>query len=1358
MCPSIAVLGGGGDGGGGGGNGAGGGDGNGPGNGDGNGENASGDGRNGGQGCGDPVCPITGRVFVDVYDFGLTGLVPLRWVRSYNSRTSQLSGELGFGWSFAYGWVLHERRLELVVVDDSAKEQRFDRIANPGDSAVNALGWTLTREQSGYRLRVADGTQYELAPGPDGVHRLVGVCDAWNNRIRFERAEDGALRGIVDSAGRPYRVTTDGSARITSVSVPLDEKHQQWVTLATYEYDGEGNLVACTDPDGYVWRYEYDGHLLVAHRTPGGLTYHYRYDGSSHDARCVETWGDRPGPDPALEVQPEPAPEHAPDRRTFKGIQHIRLEYIAAQRYSEVTDALGGVTRYFGDEAGRVVKTVDAAGGITTRAFDPVSGALVQETLPDGTQRRIEREGRDARGYADDRGSSPRVSFDGEWEVINEAMTGQTTRRRFDRRGSLLEVRHDDGTHEVFEPDERGLMKRETNRLGVVTRYVHDTQGNLVEAQFPAGVERFEYDYWGRKTAHVDLYGRRTQWQWDRRGNVIGRKSPDGSTIFIERDWYSSPTTVQSGGAVHRMVYGGIGWLARYEAPGGRVWEYRYDPEGHTVRVVAPNGQEHRQKYDHAGRAVECEDFEGVVRRARWDPARRPTVLIDPLGRETRTYGPDGTLEAAETKNGKVELRRDRGARTISADNGDVLWQQQFDAMGQVVRDRQGLHETNVAWRGGLVVAMASDVGVPVARTHHSTGTVDELSGGSVTLRLNVPARKDGAVGKWNESHDRSPVLFDQLADKLVLRRAYDAAGMLVSTWLARATRTELELDPLIARTDARVIGWSEFEYDAGAKLVGEKHHDGVEIRYSLDVAGQVVERSRYDRGTVTSTETFAYDANGRVRVDGVTLDRAGRPTSFGGESYEYDALGRITRRKTDRGEWSYEWSDTGELVRVVAPDREVTMMYDARGRRLRKLVHRQRELVREVHYVWSNNVVLHEVDVTANRSRTYLRDEDKWESRAHVELAAGTESGVFYMPHPSGIVTTAVDANGQVVFRADVGLWGDLRSQRGTASVDVRYANQVYDADVELTYNCRRWYDARIGHFVSTDPLLIDGNFNLRDYAPNPLAFADPMGLLGPGMGHPQPPRQQDGRPGGSGPAPRAPSATGGHQWGTPDGGRPPRPTPQDLGDRSSNHLLGPGHYATEGTQNSQGQWVPGYAQCPPTWDPTRQSGWPRDLQQQVDNAGYTHGCHSCGTTDPGPSGHFVPDHQPTVSSQRAAAREAAAGRGSAIPASQVRFYPHCRNCAGNQANAQSRMAQSGDAANAAHGRAQGQRNQQFQDPRNASLQSQAELDARTSHLGIQRPGGGAYDARQPVAPSADNNVGDNRVLGPGLRYNDWR
>jgi hypothetical protein len=56
-----------------------------------------------------------------------------------------------------------------------------------------------------------------------------------------------------------------------------------------------------------------------------------------------------------------------------------------------------------------------------------------------------------------------------------------------------------------------------------------------------------------------------------------------------------------------------------------------------------------------------------------------------------------------------------------------------------------------------------------------------------------------------------------------------------------------------------------------------------------------------------------------------------------------------------------------------------------------------------------------------------------------------------------------------------------------------------------------------------------------------------------------------------------------------------------------------------------------------------------------EIDRIGYTYGCHTCGTRDPGTSsGHFIPDHQPV-----------SALNTSGEP--QV-LYPHCQTCSWRQ------------------------------------------------------------------------------------------
>nr|WP_233828572.1 RHS repeat-associated core domain-containing protein [Paraburkholderia sp. ZP32-5] len=47
-----------------------------------------------------------------------------------------------------------------------------------------------------------------------------------------------------------------------------------------------------------------------------------------------------------------------------------------------------------------------------------------------------------------------------------------------------------------------------------------------------------------------------------------------------------------------------------------------------------------------------------------------------------------------------------------------------------------------------------------------------------------------------------------------------------------------------------------------------------------------------------------------------------------------------------------------------------------------------------------------------------------------------------------------------------------------------------------ELHYNRHRYYDPDAGRFISRDPIGLAGGINVYAYAPNPVAWIDPLGL----------------------------------------------------------------------------------------------------------------------------------------------------------------------------------------------------------------------------------------------------------------------
>lgn len=96
------------------------------------------------------------------------------------------------------------------------------------------------------------------------------------------------------------------------------------------------------------------------------------------------------------------------------------------------------------------------------------------------------------------------------------------------------------------------------------------------------------------------------------------------------------------------------------------------------------------------------------------------------------------------------------------------------------------------------------------------------------------------------------------------------------------------------------------------------------------------------------------------------------------------------------------------------------------------------------------------------------------------------------------GSIVAVTDANGRVIERREYEPYGaqlvpDLQDGPG-------YTGHVQDAETGLVYMQQRYYDARIGYFLSVDPVAAYGSpptqFNRYRYADdNPYRFTDPDG-----------------------------------------------------------------------------------------------------------------------------------------------------------------------------------------------------------------------------------------------------------------------
>jgi len=107
---------------------------------------------------------------------------------------------------------------------------------------------------------------------------------------------------------------------------------------------------------------------------------------------------------------------------------------------------------------------------------------------------------------------------------------------------------------------------------------------------------------------------------------------------------------------------------------------------------------------------------------------------------------------------------------------------------------------------------------------------------------------------------------------------------------------------------------------------------------------------------------------------------------------------------------------------------------------------------------------------------------------------------------HTEHLNTPCVATNqaGTVVWRWDGGAFGETAPNQdpdgdgNLTTVNLRYPGQYFDSETGLHYNWNRYYDPKIGRYITSDPIGLNGGMNTYTYVNNnPLRWTDPLGLV---------------------------------------------------------------------------------------------------------------------------------------------------------------------------------------------------------------------------------------------------------------------
>ena len=209
-----------------------------------------------------------------------------------------------------------------------------------------------------------------------------------------------------------------------------------------------------------------------------------------------------------------------------------------------------------------------------------------------------------------------------------------------------------------------------------------------------------------------------------------------------------------------------------------------------------------------------------------------------------------------------------------------------------------------------------------------------------------------------------------------------------------------------------------------------------------------------------------------------------------GDRKFEYDVRGNLireTRGKGDPLETTFTYNFSNQLVQVVKDGQATEYAYDPIGRRIRK-----QDSFGSTQYLWAGDQLTQEARNSSKK--TYIFEPESFKPLA---MAQDGEIYHYHLDH-LGTPRELTNQQGSIVWKARYKTYGNV-ALKDVEEVEnnLRFQGQYFDQESGLHYNRHRYYDPSVGQFTTQDPIGLLGGVNNYQYAPNPVGWVDPLGLM---------------------------------------------------------------------------------------------------------------------------------------------------------------------------------------------------------------------------------------------------------------------
>jgi RHS repeat-associated protein len=1081
---------------------------------------------------GRPVNVTNGNMYLQQTDYTLAGVGEvISFTRTYNSMASR-SGLFGSRWSTGYDEALvinSPTSLRLYMPDGRATDFVGDGSGSFVPVQTDFFGQINHNADGTFSLSFKDGRVHVFA----AFGALLSLSDRNSDQTRLTYDGSGKLTSVTDPSGRSVSVTTETNGRILSISDTMG-------TIGTYAYGAGNELLSVVYADNSGFQFNYDGNsrLTSVNDVLGNVLESHEYDSqgralTSEKQGGVEHYSLNYVSDSETDVTDALGhiTKYFFDKSTSRnvvtrieglcscgsGSQSQTWAYDNNLNILSHSNSLNQTTTYTYDSQGNQLTMTDSAGATTTTynqfgqplaATDAMGSTTVFTYNGQGNPISIT----DPLSKVTTFTSNSR----GQLLTITDAR-GKTTSSAYDANGNLITQTDALGHATQFAYDQRGRLTSATNALGHATAFAYDGVGRVSQVtQADGTVISYEYDLAGRRTAMTDAKGNRTSYNYDGAYRLKSETDALNQTTVYDYDLMSK--LVARTDALSRTTnfdYDDFNRLVKITYPQAMVGAARlfetlaYDAAGNVTQRTDSAGRVTSSVYDDLNRVVSTTDADNKTTTFEYDALSRMTALVDARSQRYRfNYDSLGRLR---------HVRR-----------GAIVMTFTYDAVG----NRK--HRTD--YNGATTVydydALNRLKTINYPDTTTVTYTYDKLS------RLQTATNENGTIDfDYNKMNRLTNVTdgFGQVVDY-----NYDPNGNRTKLSLNAATVATYRYDAVNRLTkilDAAGAAFT-FDYDATNKLTQKKAPNSVKTSYQYDgldrltrltdTKGVATVKDRQYQYNATSqltqitepaiTRSYAYDSTDRLTsasytnptqpAESYAYDSVGNRTSsqlsasYGYQpfnrltntataSYSYDTNGNLISKTDSGGTTQYVWDFESRLKQVTLPNgRTVAYRYDALGRRI------QRTPSTGI----GTNFIYDGQDVIKDRNSDgstvdYLNGPGIDNKLRLTDSRLAAAGPLYFLQDHLGSTTALTNSQGVAVSQINYDSFGNPSA--GANLTRYTYTGREFDSDTGLYYYRARWYDPKVGRFISEDPIGMAGGINQFAYVGNnPQNGKDPSGL----------------------------------------------------------------------------------------------------------------------------------------------------------------------------------------------------------------------------------------------------------------------